>query len=417
MHMRIVAARAKTARLFHGWLVVAAGFAVTFVGFGCVYSFSAFIDSLQRDFGASRGSVSVVFSLAAFLYFGLGSVSGPLADRFGARALAVTGMALVGLGLAAVAAARNLAEVYAIYGLAVGIGVGCSYVPAMGAVQRWFARHRALASGLASSGIGAGTLVVPPFASLLVAHLGWRAAYVALGLTAAIVGAGMALMIADDPRARGLGPDGDPMRPDVAATAPAGATLREAVTSRRFIALYGACLACSFGVFVPFVHLAPYAIDHAIAQSSALLLVSAIGIGSTVGRFLLGGLADRLGQARTLVATYLVMACSLVIWLASTTFWPLALFGFIFGSAYGGWVALLPPVVMEYFGARNISGVIGILYTSAGIGTLLGPSAAGFAFDLRHSYTLPIAVSIGGNLIAAMLMALIVWRPRRARSA
>src|SRR5689334_11810030 len=160
-------ARQKAPRIFHGWLVVAAGFAVTFVGFGCVYAFSAFIDPLQRDFGASRGSVSVVFSLAAFLYFGLGSVSGPLADRVGARRLAVFGMVLIGLGLAAVAAARNLAQVYAIYGLAVGVGVGCSYVPAMGTVQRWFSRHRALASGIASSGIGAGTLVVPPLASLL----------------------------------------------------------------------------------------------------------------------------------------------------------------------------------------------------------------------------------------------------------
>jgi MFS family permease len=413
---KVDVASEKTRQVFHGWFVVAAGFAVTFVGFGCVYSFSAFIDSLQRDFGASRGSVSVVFSLAAFLYFGLGSVSGPLADRFGARRLAVAGMALVGLGLAAVAAAQSLAQVYAVYGLAVGIGVGCSYVPAMGAVQRWFARHRALASGLASSGIGAGTLVVPPLASMLVAHLGWRTAYVVLGVTATLVGAGMALLIANDPREHGLAPDGDALQPEALAAEPAGATLREAITSRRFIALYGACLACSFGVFVPFVHLAPYATDHGIARSSALLLVSAIGIGSTVGRFLLGGLADRLGHARTLIATYLVMALALVIWLGASTFWPLAIFGFIFGSAYGGWVALLPPVVMDAFGGRNISGIIGILYTSAGIGTLLGPSAAGFAYDLSHSYTLPILFSIGGNLVAAALMTLIVREPRRACS-
>jgi hypothetical protein len=51
--------------VFYGWFVVAAAFAITFVGFGCTYSFSAFIESLQRDFGASRGSVSVVFALAA----------------------------------------------------------------------------------------------------------------------------------------------------------------------------------------------------------------------------------------------------------------------------------------------------------------------------------------------------------------
>src|SRR5262245_55078247 len=100
-------------RIFHGWFVVAAGFAITFVGFGSAYTFSAFVESLQRDFAASRGSVSLVFSLAGFLYFGLGVVSGPLADRWGSRPFAIAGMILVGLGLALASVARSLTEVYA----------------------------------------------------------------------------------------------------------------------------------------------------------------------------------------------------------------------------------------------------------------------------------------------------------------
>src|SRR5579864_6342433 len=90
--------------IFYGWFVVTGAFAVTFLGFGSAYTFSAFVESLQRDFGASRGSVSLVFSLAGFLYFGLGILSGPLADRFGPRRFAVAGMILVGLGLAAASA-------------------------------------------------------------------------------------------------------------------------------------------------------------------------------------------------------------------------------------------------------------------------------------------------------------------------
>src|SRR5215470_4213224 len=89
-------------RIFYGWWVVAAAFAITFIGFGSAYTFSAFLGSLEHDFGASRGSVSLVFSLAGFLYFALGIVSGPLADRFGSRPLALVGMLLLGLGLAAV---------------------------------------------------------------------------------------------------------------------------------------------------------------------------------------------------------------------------------------------------------------------------------------------------------------------------
>ena len=394
-------------RLFYGWLVVAGGFAVTFVGFGCVYSFSAFIDVLQGEFGASRGSVSLVFSLAGFLYFTLGLLTGPLADRFGSRRVALVGMILIGVGLVLASFAGNLAQVYAAYGLGVGLGVGCSYVPAMGAVQRWFVRHRGFASGLASSGIGAGTLVVPPLTALLIADFGWRGAYLTLGLLAAAIGIGAALLIENDPRDRGLYPDGD-IKADPLQAAPIsaqGASIAAAVRSKRFIGLYAACLFCAFGVFVPFVHLAPYAIDHGMAKSAAVLLVSMIGIGSTVGRFFLGGLADRLGRRLSLMAMFAGMAASLLIWAASTSFWALAVFAFVFGVTYGGWVALLPSVVMDYFGGRNVSGIIGVLYTSAGIGTLIGPSAAGFAFDISHSYTVPILLSAAGNVIAVAIMA------------
>lgn len=276
-------------RLFRGWFVVAGAFAVTLVGFGSAYTFSAFLESLQRDFGASRGSASLVFSLAGFLYFGLGVVSGPLADRWGARRLSVAGMVLVGLGLAAAGQARSLAEACLAYGLGVGLGIGASYVPVLGAVQRWFVRRRGFASGLAVSGIGVGTLAMPPLASLLIEALGWRHAYLALGVLAVVVGAGMALLIEDDPRHRGLGPDGDPPQPQAPSAVPAGSTLRDAISSRRFAGLYAACLISSFGLFVPFVHLVPYALDHGLPAGSAVLLLGAIGIGSTAGRFFLAG--------------------------------------------------------------------------------------------------------------------------------
>jgi MFS family permease len=394
-------------RIFYGWFVVAAAFAVTFVGFGSAYTFSAFVEALQHDFSASRGSVSLVFSLAGFLYFGLGIVSGPLADRFGSRRLAVTGMILTGLGLAAASAARSLTEVYAAYGLGVGLGVGCAYVPAIGAVQRWFVRRRGFASGLAVSGIGVGTLVMPPLATWLIASLGWRDAYLVLGILAAVIGGGLSLLIENNPGDRNLGPDGDPPQSSAQSNKADGASVSEAIRSRRFISLYAGCLICSFGVFVPFVHLVPYARDHGVAPASAVLLLGVIGIGSTAGRFFLGGLADRIGRQRSLLLMFAGMALTLASWAISTGLWSLAAFAFAFGVFYGGWVAVLPAVVMDYFGGRNVSGLIGILYTSVAFGTLVGPSAAGFAFDASHSYTVPILVSAAANLIAAIIVATI----------
>ena len=393
-----------TQRVFCGWFVVAAAFAVCFMGFGSAYTFSAFVAPLQNDFAASRGSVSLVFSLAGFLDLGLGIISGPLADRWGSRRLAVAGMILTGAGLAAAGFARTLMQVYAAYGLGVGLGVGLAYVPALGAVQRWFARRRGFASGLAVSGIGVGTLVMPPLAAFFIATLGWRQAYFVLGAFAAVIGAGMALMIENDPHDRGLGPDGDSVRLRSKSARPPGASILEAVRTQRFRSLYLACLICSLGVFVPFVHLVPYAVDHGVPPSSAVLLLGMIGVGSTAGRFFLGGTGrpygapadppgdvcrhgdcpgDLGGLNRCLVARCL----------------RVRLRRFLRRMGRGP-----PAVVMDSFGGRNVGGLIGILYTSVAFGTLIGPSAAGFAFDVSHSHTLAIVGGVCANVIAACIV-------------
>jgi len=398
-------------RVFYGWFVVAGTFAVTFVGFGNAYSFGAFLPSLQHDFAASRGSVSLVFSLAGFFYFGLGVISGPLADRWGSRLLAVTGMILVAVGLALASVARSLTEVYAAYGLGVGLGIGCAYVPAVAAVQRWFSRRRGFASGLAVSGIGVGTLVMPPFVAFLIGLLGWRGTYLALGIFTLVVGVALASLIEDDPRGRGLAPDGELLSSGLQPTPVTKAGVRSVVTSPRFIGLYGACFICSFGLFVPFVHLVPYALDHGVGQASAVLLIGAIGVGSTAGRFLLGDLADRLGRALSFLVMFVGMGLSFAIWLFSMSFWPLAVFALVFGVFYGGFVALAPAVVIDYFGAVNASSIIGILYTSVAFGTLIGPSAAGYAFDLSDSYTLPIVASGCAYALATAVLVLSAKTP------
>ena len=286
-----------------------------------------------------------------------------------------------------------------------GLASAFPNVPALGAVQRWFVKRRGFAWGLAVRGIGVGTLVMPPLASLLITTVGWRHAYLALGVVAAIVVGSMSLLLENDPRDRGLGPDGALLQPDVGLARSPGLSVRSAITSRRFVSLYAACLIVSFGLFVPFVHLVPYALDHGVRQSLAVLLLGVIGVGSTAGPFLLGSLADRMGRQHAFLVMFAGMALSLVVWTFSRVFGELAVFAFAYGVFYGGFVALLPALVADYFGGRSIGGIIGVLFTSVAIGTLIGPSAAGFAFDISHSYTLPILASVGANLIAAGIMA------------
>ncbi|MGH8842468.1 MAG: MFS transporter, partial [Advenella sp.] len=77
----------------------------------------------------------------------------------------------------------------------------------------------------------------------------------------------------------------------------------------------------------------------------------------------------------------------------------------------GGWVAILPAVVMDHFGGRHVGSIIGILYTSVAMGTLIGPAAAGFIFDASNSYTVPILTSITANLVATGIAALSLRSP------
>jgi MFS family permease len=215
----------------------------------------------------------------------------------------------------------------------------------------------------------------------------------------------MSLLIVSDPRDRGLHADGVDSDARPAARRPQGMTVQQAVRSAEFKSLYAACLICSFAVFVPFVHLVPFAQDHGIEQTRAALLIAMIGAGSTFGRFFLGGVADRIGRTAFLVVTYIGMTVAMAIWIVAESFAALALFAVVLGLFYGGWVAVLPAVVMDRFGGVNLSAIIGVLYTSVAVGTLIGPSVAGFLFDMTHSYRSAIIASVLANLVAAAIAA------------
>jgi len=332
-------------------------------------------------------------------------VSGPIADRIGPRAMALAGCSIVGIGLLVAAEADSLWQVYLGFGLGIGIGNGISYVPALGAVQRWFVRQRGLASGIAVSGIGAGTLVMPKVAEWLIDAYGWRGAYLIMGAFVVLAGGAAALLVDASPQRHGFLPDGGVMGPNVrTAHQPRGVSLRDAVRSRPFVLLYTAALCASLGLFMPCVHLTPFAEDRGISHTTAVSLFTLVGVGSTCGRFLLGGLADRLGRRRSLAGMFLGMALMLVWWLSSAAVWQIAVFALVFGACYGGFVALAPALIVDYFGERNASGIIGISYTAVALGTLAGPPFAGYAFDFFHSYTIPIAAGAAATFVGFLLV-------------
>ena len=400
-------AQRRSAR--RGRRVLIGAFGVMFVVFGIINSFSPFFASLQEAFVAQRGAISFIYSIAVPLYFLLGLVSGPLADRLGPRRVALIGVLIGGAGLFFAARATALWQVYLGFGVGVGVGVGFCYVPAIAAVQRWYHKGRGVASGLAVAGIGLGTLSMPLVAAPLISWLDWRGAWSVFAVLMIVGGGGAALLLDRGPEQYGWLPDGGVADPLAARerTAVAGASINDALRSRPFWLLYVGLIFVSVGAFVPFVHLVPYAEDHGISHGSAVAIFSLLGVGSTAGRFAVGGLADRVGRGRSLALVFFGLSAMLLWWLAAASVWKLAAFALIFGIFQGGFVALYPALTVDYFGGRNASGIIGILYTAGAIGTLAGPRLAGDGFDLFHSYSLPILVSAGCAFAAALFTMLL----------
>jgi predicted MFS family arabinose efflux permease len=198
-------------------------------------------------------------------------------------------------------------------------------------------------------------------------------------------------------------------RPAGQPQASTGVPLRGALRAREFWVLYATLALSGFGCFVPLVHLGPYATDAGHPEAFGVLLVSLIGLGSLLGRFAVGAFADRVGRLRALALMYLGMALMLLLWWASSGTAALSLMAVGFGICYGGFVATFPSVVMDLFGARSVAGIIGCLYTAAGLGTLLGPPLAGAAYDASGSYTVPI---LGAALLALIAAAGVAALPR-----
>ena len=113
---------------------------------------------------------------------------------------------------------------------------------------------------------------------------------------------------------------------------------------------------------------------------------------------------DRKPMRSLLAAVFAGVALMQLWWLIAASAWQLAIFAFMFGICYGGFVALYPALTVDYFGGRHASGIIGVLYTGGAAGSFLGPKLAGDAFDRFGSYTIPIAIGAACALLAVVFV-------------
>jgi MFS family permease len=371
------------------WVVVWATFVCLAVIFGVSYSFAAFFENFAKEFAAQRADVSWIFGLCGLVYFVLGAGGGMLADRWGPRLVCMTGMVFIAMGLFLTSLAQSLTTVYLSYGLLVGLGIAFVYTPSIACVQPWFNKRRGLASGIASSGVGAGTLILPVVVSYLLTEINWREALQLMSFGVLMIGLTAGFLLKRAPNLSG----------NTSGQLP-GLTLSAALKTPSFKWLYMGTLLGAPVMFVPFAHISAAARDAGVPDAQAVGLVGLIGIGSLVGRFAIGWLADRMGRIKTLMLMQGLMGLSYLVWAGAQDPWVFAVFALWFGLSYGSIVSLLPAICMDLFGGRAVSAIIGTLYTGAALGNLLGPVLAGQVFDMTQSYALVIWITLGISALA-----------------
>jgi MFS transporter, OFA family, oxalate/formate antiporter len=409
-------------RPFYGWRIVAACFGILFVAYGVQFSYGVFLPAMAAETGWDRTSLSLAFSLYVFVYSILGAASGWCTDRFGPRLVIATGALLLGGGLALTSQAEAPWQLYLSLGLVAALGMSAIYVPCNATVVRWFVWRRGLALGIASSGHGFGNLLIPPLAGILMAGYGWRATYALLALVGGALILLCALAMVRDPERLGLHPDGiapvaAPKRLAPVHAAPPSPSSGEAVwtlaAARRTAALWlvMAVFTMTFTViFLPLVHLVPFALDLGILPVRAALAVGLIGAGSLVGRLLSGAVSDRLGRRLTLCIALGLQALAFAGFWASTGAGLLFASAVLFGLATGGTSILFPAIVGDFFGRLSVGAIFGFIWAIAASAAAFGPLIAGYLYDLTGSYADAFVLSAALNLAAACLV-LFLKRP------
>lgn len=401
--------------LFRGWAIVGGAFLVLFSAYGAQYSFGVFFSALLEEFHWSRASLAGAFSLYAALYCVVGFPAGRLTDLWGPRAVIAAGGLFLGAALAGMSLVTELWQPYVLYGGVAALGMGTAYVPCNTTVVKWFVRRRGLAVGLASSGGSVGTFVLPPVAQLLVTAVGWRTAYVIFGAATFVVLNLVARVMRRDPESVGLHPDGAPA-PIAASAAERGWPLRRAMRSPAFWMLGAAFSATWIPVFVPLVHIVPFARDLGYSALTGAWVVSTLGLGAVAGRLVMGGVSDRIGRKATVGVAMALQALGFLGFLLAGR-GVLLLFGdaLVFGYSYGAVSTLFPAIVGDFFGRGQAGAIVGFLFALAGAMAGWGPLIAGALYDATGGYDLTWIVAAGFNVLAVALLAL-ARPPREARA-
>jgi sugar phosphate permease len=383
-------------KLHYAWIVLGVTFICLLISAATRATPSILIVPLEKEFGWSRTTISMAISLNILLYGLIGPFAAGFINRYGPRRMMAASAILIGLGTLATVTIKDPWQLFALWGVLVGVGTGIIAV-VLGAivVQRWFAVHRGLALGMLTASAATGQLIFLPFLAKLVVDHGWRSSVITMALLALLMAPLALVLMRDRPEEKGLLPLGQAQGVAVTTAAvqnpfvAAISALRDASRTREFWILAGSffiCGASTNGLIG--THLIPACMDHGMPEVQAASLLAVMGIFDLVGTTGSGWLSDRFDNRILLFTYYGLRGLSLL-------YLP---YGFIsaghglsiFAIFYGlDWIATVPPTVAlarQAFGPEKTGLVFGWIMASHQIGAALAASVAGLIRTNEGSY-------------------------------
>lgn len=250
------------------------------------------------------------------------------------------------------------------------------FAPALGTLSRYFSRRRVLAVGLALTGNGASSLLLAPALQLLLDTFGWRGALLLLGaITLHLTPCGALL--------RPLELPGDPPAPPRGLFAALGLGL---FTRPAFLVFALGTALVGGGYFVPYVHLAPHALDRGLGGYRAALVVAVAAVADAGARLVCGWVADQgwvplprlLAMFGALTGLGL-LAVGLVPVVGSEEVWGSSLLAAAgaYGLSAGSYAPLVFGVLPGLVGIGGVVQATGLVMLLMSLGGLLGPPLSG----------------------------------------
>jgi MFS family permease len=363
------------------WIVFGATLSM-FVAQGPVilYTLGLFIKPLNQEFGWDRASISAAGGIAAIFSAITVPFVGSLIDRWGVRTVLLPIVVLCASSVALIALTPKSVVVFMLLFAITGVlGSGQGPLGYAKCVSAWFDDRRGLALGITMSGIGLGAALIPQYAQFLIGNFGWRAAYAGLGLLTLILAFPAVFLFIREP-ARAKSPAA---QSSASEDRPPDLEVREVLGGRRFWLIACALLLVSTVTQGLVVHTVPLLTDNGYSPEVAAALMMAVGVSTMAGRLLSGYLVDRI-FAPFVAAFFFLLPC-LGIYLLDSAISPVA--GIIsLGLASGTEIDMIGFLTSRYFGMKRFGQLYGYLFASFVVGSAVGPTMMGLAFERLHSY-------------------------------